>query len=117
MKIKNGVQMEQEIEQFYKRFNIEVEERENIKRFKNSLSKILENRVINFMGNYSLELYLLHVYFMFSIFGLAEKFGLQLDRFNLCTNIFSIIFACAVSWIYSKIIAFAMSKIENYRRR
>ena len=81
------------------------------------VGKILENRVINFMGNYSLELYLLHVYFMFSIFGLAEKFGLQLDRFNLCTNIFSIIFACAVSWIYSKIIAFAMSKIENYRRR
>lgn len=81
------------------------------------VGKILENRVINFMGNYSLELFLLHVYFMFSIFGLAEKFGLQLDRFNLCTNIFSIIFACAVSWIYSKIIAFAMSKIENYRRR
>ena len=51
MKIKNGVQMEQEIEQFYKRFNIEVEERENIKRFKNSLSKILEN----YIGNISLK--------------------------------------------------------------
>ena len=43
--------MEQEIEQFYKRFNIEVEERENIKRFKNSLSKILEN----YIGNISLK--------------------------------------------------------------
>ena len=45
--------MKQEIEQFYRRFNIniETEEKENIKRFKNSLSKILEK----YIGNISLK--------------------------------------------------------------
>lgn len=43
--------MLKEIEQFYKRFNIETEEKENIKRFKNSLSKILERHI----GNISLK--------------------------------------------------------------
>lgn len=45
--------MEQEIELFYRRFNIniETEEKENIKRFKNSLSKILEKHI----GNISLK--------------------------------------------------------------
>lgn len=43
--------MIEEIEQFYKRFNIENEEKENIKRFKNSLSKILEKCI----GNISLK--------------------------------------------------------------
>ena len=37
--------MIKEIEQFYKRFDIEIEEKENIKRFKNSLSKILEKSI------------------------------------------------------------------------
>lgn len=45
--------MKQEIEQFYRRFNINIEtqEEENIKRFKNSLSKILEKHI----GNISLK--------------------------------------------------------------
>ena len=43
--------MLKEIEQFYKRFDIEIEEKENIKRFKNSLSKILEKSI----GNISLK--------------------------------------------------------------
>lgn len=45
--------MKQEIEQFYRRFNIniETEGKENIKRFKNSLSKILEKHI----GNISLK--------------------------------------------------------------
>lgn len=43
--------MIKEIEQFYKRFDIEIEEKENIKRFKNSLSKILEKSI----GNISLK--------------------------------------------------------------
>lgn len=43
--------MLKEIEQFYKRFNVETEEKENIKRFKNSLSKILERHI----GNISLK--------------------------------------------------------------
>lgn len=43
--------MLKEIEQFCKRFNIETEEKENIKRFKNSLSKILERHI----GNISLK--------------------------------------------------------------
>ena len=43
--------MLKEIEQFYKRFYVEIEEKENIKRFKNSLSKILEKSI----GNISLK--------------------------------------------------------------
>lgn len=45
--------MKQEIEQFYRRFNIniETEEKENVKRFRNSLSKILEKLI----GNISLK--------------------------------------------------------------
>lgn len=43
--------MLKEIEQFYKRFDVEIEEKENIKRFKNSLSKILEKSI----GNISLK--------------------------------------------------------------
>lgn len=74
-----------------------------------SRCKILNNQLINFCGKYSLELYLWHVYILFPILNLCNKFNINFDQYYITVNILAIFVACFVSWIYAKIISFFTS--------
>lgn len=73
--------------------------------------RYIDNKIFNFCGKYSLELYLWHVFFMFSIIDFLSKHNLEIDKYGIFVNVISVVFACAISFLYSKIISFFMKKV------
>lgn len=73
----------------------------------------IDNTIFNFMGKYSLELYLWHVWVLFPLQSFWLKRNLPVDDFGIIINILGIIIACVVAWVYAKSIIVIIRKIRK----
>ncbi len=71
-----------------------------------SRSRIINNPMCKFMGKYSLELYLWHVFLLFPLERVIKNFSINLDKYGVAINLLAIFWACFVAWIYAKTIHF-----------
>ena len=63
--------------------------------------KFISNPIFDFMGKYSLELYLWHVFIMFRLISLFDKLGLGFDKYGLTVNVLAIVITCLFVRPYS----------------
>lgn len=77
----------------------------------------IKSRIITFIGEKSLEVYLWHFYILFPVEDFLKNREIQFDKYNIIVNLLVIALTLIVALIYSKLINKIMSLYKKKRKR
>lgn len=81
------------------------------------LSTYVKSKWINFLGKYSLEVYLWHVFILYPCLQLMKNMELKLDSYGIIINLICIVLTIPISYVYAKIIKGLTGLFEKHRKK
>ena len=79
-------------------------------------AKYVKSKFVNFLGKYSFEVYLWHVFILFPCLKLVDKMNLKLDPYGIIVNLVCIVLTIPVSYLYAKIIE-GLTRVSRKQRK